>query len=107
MNCSDERLHAAVSASLQQPDGKLPFGSRQRRNCGRAITVLSLVLGLAAMVSWTTNVAEVAPAIATLGRPRRRFRVPIDEWTVGLGLALRAFPMLITEFRLLYAARRL
>ena len=33
-------------------------------------TVLSLVLlGLAAMVSWTTNVAEVAPAIATLGRP--------------------------------------
>jgi energy-coupling factor transport system permease protein len=71
-------------------------------------TVLSLVLlGLAAMVSWTTNVAEVAPAIATLGRPLRRFRVPIDEWAVGLGLALRAFPMLITEFRLLYAARRL
>jgi energy-coupling factor transport system permease protein len=71
-------------------------------------TGLSLVLlGLAAMVSWTTNVAEVAPAIATLGRPLRRFRVPIDEWAVGLGLALRAFPMLITEFRLLYAARRL
>jgi energy-coupling factor transport system permease protein len=71
-------------------------------------TALSLVLlGLAAMVSWTTNVAEVAPAVAALGRPLRRFRVPVDEWAVGLGLALRAFPMLITEFRLLYAARRL
>jgi energy-coupling factor transport system permease protein len=71
-------------------------------------TALSLVLlGLAAMVSWTTNVAEVAPAVAALGRPLRGRRVPIYEWAVGLGLALRAFPMLITEFRLLYAARRL
>jgi energy-coupling factor transport system permease protein len=33
-------------------------------------TVLSLVLlGLAAMVSWTTNVAQVAPAIATWAVP--------------------------------------
>jgi energy-coupling factor transport system permease protein len=71
-------------------------------------TALSLVLlGLAAMMSWTTNVAEVAPAVAALGRPLRRIRVPVDEWAVTLGLALRAFPMLITEFRLLYAARRL
>jgi len=72
------------------------------------ITSLSIVLlGLGAMVSWTTNVAEVAPAVATLGRPLRRLRVPIDEWAVVLGLALRAFPMLIDEFRILYAARRL
>ena len=72
------------------------------------ITVLSIVLlGLGAMVSWTTNVAEVPPAVATLGRPLRRLRIPIDEWAVALGLALRAFPMLIDEFRVLYAARRL
>jgi energy-coupling factor transport system permease protein len=70
--------------------------------------VLSIVLlGLGAMVSWTTNVAEVPPAVATLGRPLRRLRIPIDEWAVALGLALRAFPMLIDEFRVLYAARRL
>lgn len=32
------------------------------------ITALSIVLlGLGAMVSWTTNVAEIAPAVATLG----------------------------------------
>jgi len=72
------------------------------------ITALSIVLlGLGAMVSWTTNVAEIAPAVATLGRPLRWLRIPVDEWAVALGLALRAFPMLIDEFRVLYAARRL
>ncbi|HKP43740.1 energy-coupling factor transporter transmembrane protein EcfT [Mycobacterium sp.] len=72
------------------------------------ITVLSIVLlGLGAMVSWTTNVAEIAPAVATLGRPLRALRLPVDDWAVALALALRAFPMLIDEFRVLYAARRL
>ena len=71
-------------------------------------TALAIVLlAVGAMVSWTTNVADVAPAIATLGRPLRPLRVPVDDWAVVLALALRAFPMLIDEFRLLYAARRL
>lgn len=72
------------------------------------ITTLSVVLlGLGAMVSWTTNVAEIAPALATLGRPFKPLRIPLDEWAVALALALRAFPMLIEEFQVLYAARRL
>ena len=72
------------------------------------ITALSLVLLAAgAMVSWTTNVADVAPAVARLGRPFKLLRVPVDEWAVALALALRAFPMLLDEFRMLYAARRL
>jgi energy-coupling factor transport system permease protein len=72
------------------------------------ITAVSIVLlGLGAMVSWTTNVAEIAPAVATLGRPLRRLRIPVDDWAVALALALRAFPMLIDEFRVLYASRRL
>lgn len=72
------------------------------------ITALSIVLlGLGAMVSWTTNVAEIAPAVATLGRPLRLLRIPVDEWAVALALALRAFPMLIDEFSVLYASRRL
>jgi energy-coupling factor transport system permease protein len=71
-------------------------------------TTLSIVLlALGGMVSWTTNVAEIGPALATLGRPLRFFRVPVDEWAVALALALRAFPMLIDEFQVLYAARRL
>lgn len=72
------------------------------------ITAVSLVLlGLGALVSWTTNVAEVAPAVSTLGRPLRFLRTPVDDWAVALALALRAFPMLIDEFSVLYAARRL
>ncbi len=72
------------------------------------ITTLSIVLlGLGGMVSWTTNVAEIGPALATLGRPLRLIRIPVDEWAVALALALRAFPMLIDEFQVLYAARRL
>ena len=71
-------------------------------------TALSIVLlALGALVSWTTNVADVAPAVATLGRPLRPFRIPVDDWAVALGLSLRAFPMLLDEFRLLYASRRL
>jgi energy-coupling factor transporter transmembrane protein EcfT len=70
--------------------------------------VLSIVLlGLGALVSWTTNVAEIAPALATLGRPLRPLRIPVDDWSVAVALALRAFPMLIDEFRVLEAARRL
>jgi len=69
---------------------------------------LSIVLlGLGALVSWTTNVAEIAPAVATLGRRLRPLRIPVDDWSVALALALRTFPMLIDEFRVLYAARRL
>ena len=72
------------------------------------ITALSIVLlGLGALVSWTTNVAEIAPAVATLGRPLRPLRIPVDDWSVALALALRTFPMLIDEFRVLFAARRL
>ena len=70
-----------------------------------ALSVVLLLLG--GLVSWTTNVSEIAPAVATLGRPLKVFRVPVDEWAVGLALALRAFPMLVDEFRLMYAARRL
>lgn len=72
------------------------------------VTALAIVLlGLGALVSWTTNVADVAPAVATLGRPLRLFRIPVHDWAVTIALALRAFPMLIDEFRTLYAAHRL
>ena len=71
-------------------------------------TTLSVVLlALGAMVSWTTNVADVAPAVSALGRPFKIVGIPVDDWAVALALSLRAFPMLLDEFRLLYAARRL
>ncbi len=119
--------HPAVDTAL----AVVPVDAWRRHRCGRRrqpchrnrpgldlglggllkflrITALSIVLlGLGGMVSWTTNVAEIAPAVAKLGRPLRLLRVPVDEWAVALALALRAFPMLIDEFRILYAARSL
>jgi energy-coupling factor transport system permease protein len=85
----------------------LPLGFGGLLNFLRITTLSIVLLGLGAMVSWTTNVGEIAPAVATLGRPLRLLRIPIDEWAVALALALRAFPMLIDEFRVLYAARSL
>jgi energy-coupling factor transport system ATP-binding protein len=71
-------------------------------------TALSLVLlSLGALMSWTTDVAEIAPALAALGGRLRRLRIPIDDWSVAVALAMRTFPMLIDELRVLHAARRL
>ena len=73
----------------------------------RINALAAVLLGLGMLVSWTTNVAEVAPAVAKLGRPLKTLRLPVDDWAVTVALALRAFPMLIDEFRVLFAARRL
>lgn len=85
----------------------VPIGFGGLLNFLRITTLSIVLLGLGAMVSWTTNVAEIAPAVATLGKPLRLLRIPVDEWAVTLALALRAFPMLVDEFRVLFAARRL
>ncbi|VEG56609.1 cobalt transport protein [Mycolicibacterium aurum] len=87
--------------------GALDLGLGGLLNFLRITSLAIVLLGLGAMVSWTTNVAEVAPAVAKLGRPLRALRIPVDDWAVTLALALRAFPMLFDEFAILYAARRL
>ena len=72
------------------------------------VTILGLALiGLGAVTSWTTQVADIAPAVALLGRPLRILRLPVDDWAVTASLAFRLFPMLAEELRLLAAARRL
>lgn len=72
------------------------------------LSALTIVLLLSsAVLSWTTDVADVAPALATMGRPVRRLPIPVDDLAVALSLALRSFPMLIDEFRVVNAARTL
>lgn len=105
-------LFGAVTAAMGGGDPVLHLASHDIEVGGLLkflrFTALSVVLlALGAMISWTTNVADVAPAIATLFRPLKWVRIPVDDWAVALALAFRAFPMLIDEFRLLYAARRL
>ena len=50
----------------------------------RVTTLAVVLLGLSMMVSWTTNVAEIAPALATLGRPLKFLRIPVDENVAAL-----------------------
>jgi energy-coupling factor transporter transmembrane protein EcfT len=72
------------------------------------LTVLALViLAAAALVSWTTPLAEVAPALSCLGAPLGWLKVPVDEWATTVALSIRCLPLLIDEVRTLAAARRL
>lgn len=87
--------------------GTITIGLKGALAVIRTTAVAAVLLGTGAMVSWTTNVSEVAPAIALMGRPLKRFGVPVDERAATLALSLRAFPMLVDEFRVLMAARRL
>lgn len=73
----------------------------------RVAALITALLGLAAMMSWTTPTADIVPAMVSLTRPLALLRLPVDEWAVSLALALRAFPLLIEEFQVLYAAYRL
>jgi energy-coupling factor transporter transmembrane protein EcfT len=73
----------------------------------RAVAVGLVVVTAALLLSWTTPVGEVAPALARLGRPLRFLRVPVDEWAVATGLALRSLPLLVEEIQTMLAARRL
>ncbi len=69
---------------------------------------LGIVLIVAALlVAWTTPLGEVAPALARLAAPLRWLRLPVDEWVIAVGLAIRCLPLLLDEIRTLVAVRRL
>ncbi|OHT86703.1 energy-coupling factor transporter transmembrane component T family protein [Mycobacteroides saopaulense] len=87
--------------------GGLTIGFHGVLAVARTTAVAIVLLGAGAMVSWTTNVSEIAPAVALLGRPLKVFGIPVDERAATLALSLRSFPMLFDEFRVLIAARRL
>ena len=72
------------------------------------LTLLAVVLLAAALlVGWTTPLGDVAPALARLAAPARWLHLPVDEWVVAVGLAIRCLPLLIDETRTLVAVRRL
>lgn len=69
--------------------------------------VAVVLIGSSMMIGWTTPMGEIAPAMARLGWPLRKLRVPVDEWAAAVALCLRSLPLLIDELRILGAARRL
>ncbi|MGQ4616707.1 CbiQ family ECF transporter T component [Nocardia sp. R7R-8] len=76
----------------------------------RYVQVLAFGLILVAasfLIAWTTPMGDIAPALAKLGAPLRRLRVPVDEWAVVVALTFRGLPLLMEEIRVLRAARRL
>jgi energy-coupling factor transporter transmembrane protein EcfT len=66
-----------------------------------------VILAAALLVGWTTPLGDVAPALARLTAPLRALRLPVDEWVLAVGLAIRSLPLLIEEIRTLFAVSRL
>ncbi|WP_330252096.1 energy-coupling factor transporter transmembrane protein EcfT [Nocardia sp. NBC_00565] len=66
-----------------------------------------ILLASSFLIAWTTPMGDIAPALAKLGSPLRKLRVPVDEWAVVIALTLRGLPLLMEEIRVLRAARRL
>lgn len=72
------------------------------------VFVFGMVLVAASfLIAFTTPMGEVAPALAKLGAPLRKLRLPVDEWAVVVALTLRGLPLLLDEIRVLRAARKL
>jgi energy-coupling factor transporter transmembrane protein EcfT len=71
----------------------------------RLVVLAAEVLVAAALVGWTTPVADLAPALGRLLAPLRRLRVPVDELVGTTALAVRCLPLLAEELRVLRAAR--
>ena len=68
-------------------------------------TALGLVLvALAMLLGWTTQLADIASAVDRLAAPARLVRIPVDEVVLGIGLAVRCLPLLADDIRVLRAA---
>ena len=71
---------------------------------------LALVVTLTAagsIIGWTTPLGEIAPALRRLLTPLRWLRLPVDELTAAVALAVRCLPLLVDELSTLLAVRRL
>ena len=64
------------------------------------------VLAGAALLGWTTPLADLSPALGRLLGPLRHVRVPVEELVGAIALSIRCLPLLLEEARVLRAARR-
>lgn len=96
-------------ASGGKPDvavGSLKFGAGGISNFARFFLVGVDVLASAALLGWTTPLADLSPALGRLLGPLRHLRVPVDELVGAIALSIRCLPLLLEEARVLRAARR-
>ena len=104
-------LIAGVGALLAggPPDlhlGSLVIGLDGLRQWAKFSAFALAIAFAAALVGWTTPLAELAPALRFLMAPLRIARLPVDELVTGISLSVRCFPLLTEEVRILQAARR-
>ncbi len=100
---------ALALVSGGQPDvhfGSLKVGLGGLGNFMRFSMVGVDVLSSAALLGWTTPLADLSPALGRLLGPLRHLRVPVDELVGAIALSIRCLPLLLEEARVLRAARR-
>lgn len=96
----------AVTVALGWIAGGDPYG------LGGVILQLRLfgftlgLLGLSMLLGWTTPTADLPVAAAWLLTPLRRVGVPVDDIAAGLGLAVRALPLVAEEFSTVISMNR-
>jgi energy-coupling factor transporter transmembrane protein EcfT len=86
--------------------GSLKVGVGGLNNFAKLTMVGLDVLAAAALLGWTTPLADLSPALGRLLGPLRRVRVPVDELVAAIALSIRCLPLLLEEARVLRAARR-
>jgi len=86
--------------------GSLTVGLGGLGNFARFTMVGVDVWASAALLGWTTPLADLSPALGRLLGPLRRLRVPVDELVGAIALSIRCLPLLLEEARVLRAARR-
>jgi energy-coupling factor transporter transmembrane protein EcfT len=87
--------------------GGLVIGIGALLDALRATSIGVLMIAAGLLVSWTTPLADVAPALQWLTAPLRRLRLPVEEWSFATAIGMRGLPLLIDETRTLAAARKL
>jgi energy-coupling factor transporter transmembrane protein EcfT len=105
----------AVSGGLEALGGGEPyvtvFGTRLGMGGAEAFALFTLLFFVivltAALLGWTTPMADVGPALRVVLAPLRVVRFPVDEMVLTVGLSLRCLPLLFEEWRVVAAARRM
>lgn len=85
----------------------LPMGGSAVLRYAQVVVFGFVLVAASFLIAWTTPMGEIAPALAKLGTPLRKLKVPVDEWAVVVALTLRGLPLLLEEIRVLRAARKL
>ena len=86
--------------------GSVKIGIGGLSNFTRFTLVGIDVLAGAALLGWTTPLADLSPALGRLLGPFRHVRLPVDELVGAIALSIRCLPLLLEEVRVLRAARR-